>query len=272
VRIRHAASRAYLYIDPNNVRIDVNSHKVAFSLGLMKDPPLVTNDANDPTLFAFVPASEQDSSGVPFGSYLRIQHVATRCWLHASSKSETQLPTPPSANSMTLSLPPDSLLPTKITPGFLDTSFAPTLSLDRNQKQQHIHHHHHHHHHHNSNQPQFHHRQRQESVRFSSTDSYGGAGSALEVPTTHQVTATQDFFYHDCFTVTLVSDHLTSSFNIINEFLPRLQAFLKNKRVPVSGDSSAFPIVQHEFASVSNILVSKGAVVRTDKLYHRFAS
>ncbi|ORZ24144.1 hypothetical protein BCR42DRAFT_402338 [Absidia repens] len=239
VRIRHAASRAYLYIDPNNVRIDVNSHKISFSLGLMKDPPLVNNDANDPTLFSFVPASEQESRGVPFGSYLRIQHVATRCWLHAASKTESQIPTPPSARSLTLSLAPDSLAPSTGSPAFLNTPFVSAPSSDENH--QHRHHPH----------------QRHDSIRFSSTDSYGGAAaSQLEIPTTHQVTATQDFFYHDCFTVTLVSNRLTSSFNTINEFLPRLQAFLKHKRPAVPGETSAFPISQSEFSSISNILMN----------------
>lgn len=245
MRIRHAASRAYLYIDSNNVRIDVNSQKISFSLGLMKDPPLVNNDANDPTLFAFVPASEQESRAVPFGSYLRIQHVATRCWLHASSKTETQLPTPPSARSLTLSLAPDSLAPASGGPAFLNTPFVSAPSMDESHQHQH------------NYQQQHHPHQRHDSIRFSSTDSYGGAvSSQLEIPTSHQVTATQDFYYHDCFTVTLVSNHLTSSFNTINEFLPRLQNFLKHKRPAVPGESSVFPILQSEFSSISNILVS----------------
>lgn len=224
MRIRHAASRAYLYIDSSNIRIDVNSDKISFPLGLVKDPSIVSNDANDPTLFSFIPASDQDSRGVPIGSYLRIQHVATHTWLHATSIKESQLPPPPTSSSRSLAL---SLAP-----------FPLTTQQSQPFEQQH--------HHENYNR---------DSIRYSTTDSY--TNTPLSDIPTHQVSATPNFYYHDCFTVTLVSDHLFDSFNIVNECLPWLQDFLKKQRHPIPGESSLFPIKRSEFDSISNILVNK---------------
>ncbi|ORX46527.1 hypothetical protein DM01DRAFT_321913 [Hesseltinella vesiculosa] len=246
VRIRHAASRAYLYIDPNNVSINVVSQKVSFSLGLSKEPAV--SDHNDPTLFTIVPASDQASRGVPFGSYIRIQHSATRCWLHATSSNEGDQSPPhlPSSGSLIgNSLSPSSALsPQPTTFDVLSSAFGRRLSNNSM---------------HGPRPPSFDthhddsHRHRSiHSMRFSTADALHSASALASA--VHSVTATQDFYYHDCFTVTVASDHLAEAFNFVNEYLPRLYDFMKKRRRPDM--HSGFPISQHEFDSVSTILIN----------------
>lgn len=141
--------------------------------------------------------------------------------MHAASIKELQLPNPPpSSRSLALSLAPFPL-----------TTTQSPQSYEQ--------------HHENYNR---------DSIRFSTTDSYTNTHSS-DIPT-HQVTATPNFYYHDCFTVTLVGDTLSDSFNIVNECLPWLQDFLKKQRHPIPGESSAFHIQRSEFDSISNILVN----------------
>ncbi|KAL0092132.1 IP3 receptor [Phycomyces blakesleeanus] len=237
VRIRHAASRSYLYIDPNNVRIDMSTHKITFSLGLMKDPPCVDN--NDATLFTLVPISEPTRSGVPFGSYIRIQHVLTKCWIHAAGDDEVQNV---SSVPMPFTLAPDPLshMQSKIP--------IPTLhSISK------------------MNKPSV-----TSTTSRLATRNYTRYDSSMdgksysisheqEEASGYHVTASQDFYYHDCFTITLVNDSLRDTFNYVNELLPRLQWYLRKERKPDPesediGEASNFPITRSEFDSITEIL------------------
>ncbi|KAI9493708.1 hypothetical protein BDB00DRAFT_822221 [Zychaea mexicana] len=225
IRIRHAASRAYLYIDSNNVSIDMNTHKVTFSFGLVKNPKRVDAN-NDATLFKFLPVStDSQRSGVPFGSFVRIQHVLTKCWMHAAADEELRSSTSPVPMAFTLA--PDPLergtggsdLPADPT----EASHNPAASVPD---------------------------------RYYTTDpnlSDQLQQSRLATPT-YQVTASQDFYYHDCFSITLVSNRLTDTFNVVNEFLPQLQWFLCKDRSFVLESGSRFPISTEEYKVMSNIL------------------
>ncbi|KAI8393697.1 uncharacterized protein BYT42DRAFT_609468 [Radiomyces spectabilis] len=216
VRIRHAASRRYLYIDPNNVRIDVLSQKVTYSLRLVKNP--VCPEGNDGTLFKLIPASDPVSSRVPFGSYVRIQHVASQCWIHAADDDEIR--------RAQRSLPTVSL---SVDP--LTTSPIP----------------------HSTN-----HGSSNIGLPRDSTDI--STSSPSEDTLIHNVTASQDFYYHDCFSITLVNNPLSDTFIFVNELLPRLQWFIKQERkveldaenTPESG--SYFPIDQEEFQAMCDTL------------------
>ncbi|KAI8071483.1 hypothetical protein BC940DRAFT_345102 [Gongronella butleri] len=236
VRIRHAASRAYLHIDPSNVSIHVESQKISFSLGLVKEPAF--NDANDATLFTLVPVSEHSGRAVPYGSYIRIQHIATRCWLHAATLVNAHPTGAP--NGMASSLTPASaLLQQPTTYDVLSSAFGPRLVASSSN------------HHPSASFSPSHHRSIQ-SMRFSTADALqAGANAANAV---HSVTATQDFFYHDCFTVTVASARLTKCFNLVNEYLPRLYDFMKRRRRPDM--TSSFPIPTHEFENISTILIN----------------
>ncbi|KAF7730560.1 hypothetical protein EC973_001941 [Apophysomyces ossiformis] len=211
VRIRHAATRSYLFIDPSNVRIDLYTHKVTFSLGLVKDPPEVHD--NDPTLFTLVPISEPTQSSVPFGTYVRIQHVSTKCWIHAAADDEQRSASP---IPMPFTLAPDTLGPTR------------TLPSD-------------------TNSTRF-------STRYNSTDYQGMIQDPGESPIYH-VTASQDFYYHDCFSITRTSENLADTFNMVNELLPRLQWYLKKDRKKIPHHSSKFPISDTEYESVTETLL-----------------
>ncbi|KAI7861289.1 inositol 1,4,5-trisphosphate/ryanodine receptor-domain-containing protein [Spinellus fusiger] len=220
VRIRHVASRSYLYIDPNNVRIDMNSHKITFSLGLVKDPLCVDN--NDATLFTLEPVSEPTSSGVSFGNYIRIQHVVTKCWIHAAAEDEIQSS---SSIPMPFTLAPDPL-------SQMQSKIPIPISINK-----------------------------QSSMRYDSTNASLYTSPSLEPgePPVYHVTASQDFYYHDCFTVTQVSDHLKDTFNYVNELLPSLQRYLRKERKadPENQDltqASHFPISRSEFESITEIL------------------
>lgn len=225
IRIRHAASRAYLHIDPNSVSIDMNTQKISYSFRLVRNPRCI--DGNDGTLFKFVPVSDPSRSGVPFGSYVRIQHVLTKCWMHAATESELR--------SSSLSPTPVALT---LTPDPTDTT--------------------------NNSQPSFSSQQQhpqQQPTRFFSTDSSSAedhtqstAGSPLS-----KISASQEFHYHDCFSITLVDNQLSDTFNIVNELLPQLQCFLMQSR-PVSDDtisSSRFPISDEEYILITDILVRR---------------
>ncbi|KAG0179979.1 hypothetical protein DFQ29_001424 [Apophysomyces sp. BC1021] len=210
VRIRHAATRSYLFIDPSNVRIDLYTHKVTFSLGLVKDPPEVGD--NDPTLFTLIPISDPTHSSVPFGTYVRIQHVSTKCWIHAAADDEQRSASP---IPMPFTLAPDPLSSTHTLPS-------------------------------NSNSTRF-------STRYNSTDYQGMIQDPGESPIYH-VTASQDFYYHDCFSITRASENLADTFNMVNELLPRLQWYLRKERRKIPNQSSKFPISDTEYESVTETL------------------
>lgn len=68
------------------------------------------------------------------------------------------------------------------------------------------------------------------------------------------ISAAQDLYYHDCFSITLVDQELADTFNYANEMLPPLQRFLCQPR-PINKDTSvSFPILQDEYESIANIL------------------
>lgn len=217
MRIRHAASRAYLYIDPSNVSIDMNTHKVSFEFGLVRQPRCEEN--NDATLFMLVPISQPSHSGVPFGSYVRIQHVLTKCWMHASANEAlgTSSPLP-----MRFTLAPDTL--DNHQPGISGNGMPSlTAAADR---------------------------------YFSTSASvYPTQQSEAEANTTYHISGSQDFYYHDCFSITLVNKQLTDTFNIVNELLPHLQHFLSQDRPFVDQNSSRFPISDEELSSMTEVLV-----------------
>ncbi|KAI9318767.1 hypothetical protein BX666DRAFT_2026190 [Dichotomocladium elegans] len=104
IRIRHAGSRSYLHIDPNNVKIDMNTRSVSFSFELLKNPRCF--DGDDGTLFKLFPVSDSKRSGISFGSYVRIQHALTKCWMHAAAEEGTRLVTGAAPISFTLTPDP----------------------------------------------------------------------------------------------------------------------------------------------------------------------
>lgn len=208
----------------------MNTQKISYSFRLIRNPRCI--DGNDGTLFKFVPVSDPSRSGVPFGSYVRIQHVLTKCWMHAATETELRSsslsPTP-----VALTLTPD---PTDTT----DNS-QPSLSQQHpNQQQQ---------------------QQQQQPTRFFSTDS-SSADDQIQSSTSatgspiSKISASQEFHYHDCFSITLVDNQLSDTFNIVNELLPQLQCFLMQSR-PVSDGTigSRFPISDEEHILITDILV-----------------
>lgn len=233
-RIKHAASRAYLYIDTNNVTIRADTGTVGFHLGLTTSSSFL--GSNDPTLFELAPvassSTESDiSSGFSFGSYARIQHVLTKCWLHASSEGFHAFSPKPT--------------------GATASAYSPTTSprLERR------------------------HRFRDtEPHELQSPRTLGQSGQlrVRQDDIVAAVTASPELHYDDCFSLTQVQSSFVDTFNLINEMVPRLHWFLKKTRkvapenvevvedVQKQGEEeirSRFPIGEAEKESIAEILV-----------------
>lgn len=247
IRIRHAATRAYLSIDPSNIRIDPATGKTCLSLKLVKDPPRPFDSSQDSTLFQLVPVSAPSLTGVPYGSFLRIRHTLTDCWMHAASNEDEDTASTSTSDvpKFTINEPSSSLSVRRPAPP------PPLLQAPRSFTATRQHHH----------------------ERFNSTESLFSniMDSQQQQPdyfdvdmindtlpesseTYFDISAAQDLYYHDCFSITLVDQDLADTFNYANEMMPPLQQFLRQPR-PVNKDTSvSFPIQQDEYESIANIL------------------
>lgn len=194
----------------------MKTHKISFSFGLVSNPQNLSN--NDATLFTLVPASDTKDSNVSFGTYVRVQHVLTKCWMHSDTDessfnrtSESPIPTMQSTQA------PESLNDHRATARKSIASIASSIS-----------------------------------DRHFSTDPNAYRSRTFATPT-YPITASQDFHYHDCFSITLVDNKLHDTFNYINEMIPQLHSFLSKERP--SNEQSRFPIADKEYISLKRILV-----------------
>lgn len=218
-------SRAYLSIDPSNFYLDTRTGRTIYTLKLLKNPPCPFDPTQDSTLFQLVPVSTPSMSGVPYGSFVRIQHVATECWMHAANGEEE--------NSMTNSI------------SFLAPTSSPISSLSPTQANN------------ERNSPRFTSFSSEGHERYNSTETLfsnnvDSSTTHLDSPPTFfPITATKEFYYHDCFSITLVDEGLADVFNFANDMMPQLQAYLCKDR-PDTGVNYA--IQDEECESIKNIL------------------
>jgi hypothetical protein len=249
VRIRHVASRAYLSIDPSNISVDVMTGKATYRLQLVKNPPCTASNHDDTTLFQLVPISAPLLSGIPFGSFIRFQHVLTKCWLHASHDDEDEQQVVPR-----MAEPSSLVSPQTPVPRMPQSSLFPTQSKSQSLGLPSI----------NTSiisapPPLPRHHIRYQSI---STDFSLDEKTAIQAlngdEDDNAVSGVQDFYYHDCFLITQVDQDLIDTFNFANEVLPRLQQFLIKKRE--KSETCAFPIDGYEQESIVNILVKKKQV------------
>lgn len=232
IRIRHVASRTYLSIDPSHVRIDNATGKPTFTLKLLKNPPCAIDSSQDTALFQLIPISAPSISGIPYGSFLRIQHVMTGCWMHSANGEEKDenINIIPPQSSFCFSTPPLSV-PQLLSPkSFRDS--IPHLSLSQHGDHNHS--------------------------RFNSFSTLVD-DQPDEIKTTNdasvqcRITASQELYYHDCFSITNVDQELSDTFNIANEMFPHLQWYLCQDRN--IQDNDMYPIHDSEYEPIVNILV-----------------
>lgn len=241
IRIRHVATRAYLSIDPSNIRIDPATGKTCLSLKLVKDPPRPFDSSQDSTLFQLVPVSAPSITGVPYGSFLRIKHILTDCWMHAASNEDDDAASTNTSDmpKFTVSDPSSSLSVHNNRPAPLLQ--APSSVITTRHRHERF----------NST----------ESLFSNIMDSQQQQPDYFDVDMVNEssdsyidISAAQDLYYHDCFSITLVDQDLADTFNYANEMMPPLQQYLCQPR-PVNKDTSvSFPIQQPEYESISNIL------------------
>lgn len=232
IRIRHVASRTYLSIDPSHVRIDVGTGKPTFSLKLLKNPICAIDSSQDTTLFQLIPISAPSISGIPYGSFLRIQHVLTGCWMHSANGEEKDVNSIPPQSSFGYSTSPFST-PQMLAPkSFRDN--IPHLSLSQHGDYNH------------SRFNSFSTLVEDQPEEIKTND-----GASVQ----YRITASQELYYHDCFSITNVEQELSDTFNIANEMLPYLQWYLCQDR-NARDDDDVYPIQDVEHESIMNILVN----------------
>ncbi|KAL9543559.1 hypothetical protein MBANPS3_008056 [Mucor bainieri] len=257
IRIRHVATRAYLSIDPSNIRIDPATGKTCLSLKLVKDPPRPFDASQDSTLFQLVPVSAPSLTGVPYGSFLRIKHTLTDCWMHAAANEDEDAAST-STNDVvpkfTISDPASSSLSVNARSSTRPLLQAPASSSFTGSR---------HHERVSSTESLFSNimDSQQQQPDYFDVDMVNDTATlpdAGEDDTYFGISAAQDLYYHDCFSITLVDQDLADTFNYANEMMPPLQRFLCQPR-PVSkddknGTGTSFPIQQDEYESIANIL------------------
>lgn len=234
IRIRHVASRAYLSIDPSHVRIDLGG-QTTFTLRLLKNPPV---EHQDTTLFQFIPISTPAISGIPYGSFVRIQHVVTGCWMHAAAANDVEKDSKRSEATNIVNIP--VVLP--------QVTLSPSSSLKTS------------HHHQHDTTSNGHISQDTSHSRFSSfatlieEEQPIKATNDEEEEDTFRITASQELYYHDCFSITCLDQELSDTFNIANEMLPPLQHYLAQDRF-VQDDENDYQIHDVEYETIVDILV-----------------
>ncbi|KAI8977223.1 hypothetical protein BDF20DRAFT_988226 [Mycotypha africana] len=255
VRIRHVISRAYLSIDTDNVRIDIKTGKTIFESRLVRNPARPIDSMQDTTVFQFVPVSSPTVSGIPHGSFVRIQHVLTNSWLHApigeedvasidsgvEKQNDSTLSLNPSVANEYLKLYPYSNIKRRTSP-----VSRPTL-------------YHSHYDHLNSIESSVCNQSlidgKLEAKSFNSTFVLE---NNLDPDTSYYtISSSPDMYYHDCFSISFVDQELIDKVNYANEMLPQLHLYLSKDRQisTVSGHSSlSYTISEKEFESVANIL------------------
>jgi hypothetical protein len=181
------------------------------------------------TLFQLIPISAPSISGIPYGSFVRIQHVLTQCWMHAANGEEDVAATvlePTSFNVPVTSMSPASSLPEKQLPLAI-----PSLSL-------------------------------RQHTRFNSTESTFSSvvNSHIDTNTTvvakdmdpssiyYHISTSQELYYHDCFSITLVEEPLADTFNFVNDMMPQLQSCLHHyQQAATASTDKEVPYSQLEF-------------------------
>ncbi|GAN04326.1 conserved hypothetical protein [Mucor ambiguus] len=251
IRIRHVATRAYLSIDPSNIRIDPATGKTCLSLKLVKDPPRPFDSSQDSTLFQLVPVSAPPLTGVPYGSFLRIKHTLTDCWMHAASNEDEDTDSTSTSDvpKFTVSDPSSSSLSihhsksTGLAPPLLQAPSSFTATKSRHQRF-------------NSTESLFSNimDSQQQQPDYFDVDMVNDTLPDLSDDTYFDISAAQDLYYHDCFSITLVDQDLADTFNYANEMMPPLQRFLCQPRPANQNKSVSFPIQQDEYESIANIL------------------
>lgn len=206
-------------------------------------------DSNqDTTLFQLIPISAPSISGIPYGSYVRIQHVLTACWMHASNGEEKDKGmnnnppyfnvTAPNSARIPVVMPQATLSPSSSlnTRSESSTSLPPPLSISQAFSN--------HHSRYNS----------MSTLIDDENDKTPTAQSENESESTqYRISASLELYYHDCFSITLVDKNLSNTFNIANEMLPQLQWYLGQTRYAKDGDP--YPIHDSEYESIISILV-----------------
>jgi hypothetical protein len=200
---------------------------------LLKNPPI---EQHDTTLFQLIPISSPSISGIPYGSFVRIQHVLTGCWMHADGQEEQkaafQQQQPTASTNKPVILPQVTLYPSS------------SLKTSR----------------HDAHLPPLDH----SHSRFSSFSTLIEHDQHQQQPITvhekeeeediYRITASQELYYHDCFSITCLDQDLSDTFNIANEMLPQLHRYLSQDRFVQADD--VYPIHDIEYEQIVNILVS----------------
>ncbi|KAI7903144.1 uncharacterized protein BX663DRAFT_507611 [Cokeromyces recurvatus] len=247
IRIRHVATRAYLAIESSSVQIDVATGKTTFTLKLVKNPSQPMDLSQDDTLFQLVPISAPSVSGIPYGSFVRIKHLMTGCWIHATNseqiKSSASTFCTPSFNfssPIVTSFPHNDLLPANTKNHMLTVS-----AVQRFKKREGY----------SSMSPL--------SLNIMTNDQENSDHPDLVTANHHNlnydatlygITATQDFHYHDCFSITLVDEELANTFNFANEMIPQLQLYLCQDRPFINETSVCYPFYDEEYEWITDIL------------------
>ncbi|KAI8365871.1 hypothetical protein EDC96DRAFT_509091 [Choanephora cucurbitarum] len=226
IRIRHVVSRAYLSIDPTHVRIDVAKGRTTCTLKLVQYPVVPIDVNQDTTLFELTPISAPTISSIPYGSMVRIKHVATGCWLHAPDSQED---TPQAIQTTQIHSSPINVAPLTLSPLLgskrhsrfesTESSFTPLVD------------------------------QAQYVEPLDAAEIMGNHWSPSA--TYHSISASHDFYYHDCFSITLVDQKMADKFNFVNEMVPTLHRYLSKNRF---SEKEVYPIQDDEFESVSQVL------------------
>lgn len=156
----------------------------------------------DVTLFQLIPVSNPSISGIPYGSFVRIQHVLTQCWMHtANDEEEGTTMEPPNFNAFT------AISPVSSSPK-IDIKPSPSLSLRQHARF-------------NSTESTF------STVIDSHINTHNVVAKDMDSSSTYYpITASQELYYHDCFSITLVEEPLVDTFNSVNDMMPQLQSYL----------------------------------------------
>lgn len=233
IRIRHVASRTYLSINPSHVQIDNTTGKTIFTLSLLKNPAHTMDPNQDTTLFQLIPVSPPSITGIPYGSFVRIQHIVTGCWMHSENGEEEE--------RIFFS---DNTLSTSIPVIHPQSPFVPTTRRENIPRlaifQQDERHH----------------------SRYSSFSTLVEDEEVVMEDVSddqYRITASKELYYHDCFSITNVDQELSDTFNVANEMVPYLQWYLYQDRHVVGNDT--YPIPYSEYESIVNILVIRKSFV-----------
>lgn len=216
------------------------------TLKLVKNPPCPFDSSQDSTLFQLVPVSAPSITGIPYGSFLRIKHVLTDCWMHAASNEDDENASITTADipKFTISDPSSSSLSVNDTKTTRRNPLnVPSLPLKQHERF-------------TSTESLFSNimESQQQQLDYFDVDMINDTLPDSSETAYFGISAAQDLYYHDCFSITLVDQELADTFNFANEMMPSLQHYLCQSRAINKDTSVSFPIQQGEYESISDIL------------------